>query len=123
MHGRRGYGHGQRRDSGRTAHLLEPAILTSLLGVRAHGYALAEALVSFGLGDTSLRRIYRLLRTMEAQGWVASDWDAKSTQGPPRRVYTLTPVGEQVLADWVAHLTESRRAIDRLLGEYRRHRQ
>jgi len=122
MHGRHGYGHGRRRDSGRTAHLLEPAILVSLMGVRAHGYALAEALAGYGLGGTSLRRIYRLLRTMEEQGWVVSDWDTEQTQGPPRRVYTLTPGGEAVLADWVVYLTESGEAIERLLGEYRRHR-
>jgi len=122
MHGRHGYGRGRRRQSGRTAHLLEPAVLSSLLDGPAHGYALAEALAAFGLGDTSLRRIYRMLRDMEERGWVASDWDTERTQGPPRRVYALTSAGEQVLAEWIDHLSDSRAAIDRLLSAYQRSR-
>ena len=122
MHGRHGYGHGRRRQSGRTAHLLEPALLSSLLDGPAHGYALAEALAGFGLGDVSLRRIYRMLRDMEERGWVASDWNTERTQGPPRRVYVLTSEGEQVLADWTEYLRESRTAIDRLLDVYHRSR-
>ena len=122
MHGRHGYGHGRRRQSGRTAHLLEPAVLSSLLDGPAHGYALAEALEAFGLGETSLRRIYRVLRDMEDRGWVASAWDTERTQGPPRRVYALTPAGEEVLAEWVEHLRGSRAAIDRLLSAYQRSR-
>jgi len=122
MRGRHGFGHGRRRQSGRTAHLLEPAVLSSLLDGPAHGYALAEALAAFGLGETSLRRIYRMLRDMEERGWVASDWDTERTQGPPRRVYALTSAGEQVLAEWIGHLSESRAAIDRLLSAYQRSR-
>ena len=122
MRGRHGYGHGRRRQSGRTAHLLEPAVLSSLLDGPAHGYALAEALAAFGLGETSLRRIYRMLRDMEERGWVASDWDTERTHGPPRRVYVLTSAGEQVLAEWIDHLRESRAAIDRLLSVYQRSR-
>ena len=97
-------------------------MLSSLLDGPAHGYALAEALAAFGLGETSLRRIYRMLRDMEARGWVASDWDTERTQGPPRRVYALTAVGEEVLAEWIDHLRESRAAIDRLLSVYQRSR-
>jgi PadR family transcriptional regulator len=122
MHGRHGHGQGRRRQSGRTAHLLEPALLASLLDGPAHGYALAEALAGFGLGEISLRRIYRMLRDMEEQGFVASDWDAERTQGPPRRVYALTPQGKHMLSEWIDHLGESRAAIDRLLGAYQRNR-
>lgn len=123
MHGRHGHGHGRRRQSGRTAHLLEPAILSSLLDGSAHGYTLAEALAAFGIGETSTRRIYRMLRDLEERGWVASDWDTERTQGPPRRVYSLTSAGEEALAEWVAHLRESRAAIDRLLNDYQQKRQ
>lgn len=117
MHGRHGRGHG-RRHSGRAAHLLEPALLCSLLSGPAHGYALAEALAAYGLEQVSLRRTYRMLRDMEDSGWVASDWETERTQGPPRRVYALTTEGKAVLAGWVQYLRESRAAIDRILRVY-----
>lgn len=117
MHGRHGRGHG-RQYKGRAAHLLEPALLCSLLSGPAHGYALTEALSEFGLEQVSLRRIYRMLRDMEASGWVASDWETEQTQGPPRRVYSLTAEGEVVLSGWMRYLRESRAAIDRLVAAY-----
>lgn len=120
MHGRHGHRRG-RRGSGRAAHLLEPALLCSLLSGPAHGYALTEALSAYGLEQVSLRRIYRMLRDMEESGWVASDWETERTQGPPRRVYALTAEGEAVLAGWVDYLQESRAAIDRLLTAYQHH--
>ena len=124
MHGRhgrgqgRGRGRGRYRGRGRAAHLLEPALLCSLLKGPAHGYALAEELAEFNLEQVSLRRIYRMLRDMEETGWIVSDWDTEQTQGPPRRVYALTPEGLEVLEAWISTLQESRDAIDRLLEAY-----
>ncbi|MGC9523479.1 MAG: PadR family transcriptional regulator [Anaerolineae bacterium] len=122
MRGRhgRGPGHGRGRGRGRAAHLLEPALLCSLLNGPAHGYALAEAVAAFSLEQVSLRRIYRMLSDMEEMGWVVSEWETENTQGPPRRVYALTPAGEQVLAGWMTYLRESRDAIDRLIAAYER---
>ena len=126
MHGRhgrgprkgRGRGHGPGR--GRAGHLLESALLCSLLRGPAHGYALIEDLAGFGLEEVSLRRIYRVMQTMEEFGWVTSDWETERTQGPPRRVYALAPGGARVLDEWVAELRESRAALDRLLDAYER---
>jgi DNA-binding PadR family transcriptional regulator len=98
--------------------MLEPAVLCSLLSGPAHGYALAEALAEFGLDEVALRRVYRLLSSMEEAGWVTSSLDTEETQGPPRRVYALTPMGVDVLEDWMGYLRESRAAIDALLSEY-----
>ncbi len=120
-HGRgQGRGRGRGRRRGRAAHLLEPALLCSLLDGPAHGYALAEQVTAFGLEQVSLRRIYRMLSDMEEMGWVVSEWETEKTQGPPRRVYVLAPEGEQVLAAWVTYLRESRDAIDRLIAAYER---
>ncbi len=98
--------------------MLEPTVLACLLRGPAHGYALADQLTEFGLEQVPLRRIYRSLQGMEELGWVVSDWDTQATQGPPRRIYTLTADGEQVLADWIESLRESRTAIDNLLAAY-----
>ncbi len=117
MHGRRGPHGGRhgRRQRGRAAHLLEPALLVVLQKGPAHGYALAEQVAALGLGGLPLRRVYRALQAMEELGWIVSTWDVERTQGPPRRVYALTGEGERVLEQWMTDLRESRDVIDRLL--------
>ncbi len=122
MHGRHGRGRwrGGGPGTGRAGHMLEPALLCSLLEGPAHGYALVEKLGDFGLETVSLRRVYRAMQRMEEMGWVSSDWEPDRTQGPPRRVYALAPDGEQVLAEWIAYLEESKEGIDRLLEAYKR---
>ncbi len=97
-------------------------MLVTLLKGPAHGYALAEAVAAFSMEQVSLRRIYRVLQTMEDAGWVSSEWEAERTQGPPRRVYALTPQGEAVLGEWVEVLQESREAIGLLLTAYGKRR-
>ncbi len=113
-----GRGHGRR-----AVRMLEPVLLLLLHHGPAHGYTLLERLTEFGLGDLNPSMVYRMLREMEAKGCVTSTWDDERTQGPPRRVYCLTPQGDEVLASWVQDLTESRQKIDYLLNAYRRHMQ
>ncbi|MGD8398432.1 MAG: PadR family transcriptional regulator, partial [Anaerolineae bacterium] len=60
----------------------------------AHGYTLMDELGAFGLGDTDPSAVYRALREMEGRGWVTSSWEEEQTQGPPRRVYRLTELGD-----------------------------
>jgi len=101
--------------------MLEPALLLLLHYCPAHGYTLLEQLEKFGLGDLDPSTVYRALRDMEEKGWVASTWDEEQAQGPPRRVYRLTALGDEVLALWTQDLVESREKIDCLLEAYRRH--
>ena len=93
-------------------------MLICLMRGPAHGYALAEQLRAFSLEQVPLRRVYRMLQGMEEFGWITSDWDTEETQGPPRRVFALAPEGEDVLADWMESLRESREANDGLLAAY-----
>jgi PadR family transcriptional regulator PadR len=87
----------------------------------AHGYTLIEQLDEYGLSDIDRSAVYRALRDMEERGWVISTWDEKQTQGPPRRVYRLTALGNEVLSGWTQDLRETRDMIDYLLVAYRRH--
>jgi DNA-binding PadR family transcriptional regulator len=54
---------------------------------------------------------------MEQVGWIASRQDEES-QGPPRRVYMLTPEGEEHLKIWAEDLRRVRDEVDRLLSAY-----
>ncbi|MBN1483756.1 MAG: helix-turn-helix transcriptional regulator [Chloroflexia bacterium] len=111
----------RRGQSRRLARMLEPALLLLLHNGPAHGYTLLEQLAYFGLGELHPSAVYRALRDMEQQGWLASSWEEEQTQGPPRRVYQLTAMGDEILAHWVNDLEETQGLIARLLSSYRRH--
>ena len=119
MRGRgRGRGRGRYR---RVARMLEPSLLLLLHHGPAHGYTLLERLGQFGLEGLNPSVVYRILRDMEARGWVTSTWDEEMTHGPPRRVYRLTALGDEVLGLSVQDLRDTRAIIDHLLGVYSQH--
>lgn len=47
--------------------------------------------------------IYRHLRELEENGWVASQWETEGA-GPAKRVYQLTPEGLEVLSYWIDYM-------------------
>ena len=117
----RGYGWQWRGASRRAVRFMEPTLLLLLHHGPAHGYPLIEQLSEYGLAHTDSSSVYRALRDMEERGWVTSSWEEEETEGPPRRVYHLTALGDEVLALWAQDLHETRDMIDYLLGAYRRH--
>ena len=122
MRGRgRGHGWRWRGASRRAVRFVEPTLLLLLHYGPAHGYTLIEQLGEYGLADMDPSAIYRALRDMEERGWVISSWEEERTQGPPRRVYRLTALGDEVLGWWTEDLQETRQMIDRILGRYARH--
>jgi poly-beta-hydroxybutyrate-responsive repressor len=100
---------------------LEPTLLLLLHRGPAHGYTLMDQLDEFGLGDVDPSAVYRALRDMEARGWVASFWEEEQTQGPPRRIYRLTELGDEVLAWWTRDLQDTAQIIDHFVDTYRIH--
>jgi PadR family transcriptional regulator PadR len=99
---------------------LQPCLLVMLHRSEAHGYNLLNGLDEFGFNpgakDPSL--IYRALREMEETGLVTSQWDQDSSLGPQRRVYQITPEGEDYLSGWVADLHRTRQEINALIAAY-----
>lgn len=114
--GKRGHGHARR-----AAGLLESVLLLLLHHEPAHGYTLLEGVGEFGLGTIDPSAVYRTLRDMEARGWVTSTWDEEQTLGPPRRVYRITDMGDEVLAAWIQDLDETRKMLNRLVSRYYAH--
>jgi PadR family transcriptional regulator PadR len=117
--GRRRRGRGVRR----AARLMEPVLLLLLHRGLSHGYALLDRLSEYGLDQVDPSAVYRALRDMEEQELVASNWDEQETQGPPRRVYRLTALGDKALSLWITDLKEARARIDHVLESYRQHMQ
>ena len=83
-----------------------------------HGYDLPALLGPLGLGDVDRGFVYRTLRTMEADGLVASTWDSSPT-GPARRRYSVTPAGRAWGAAASVTLRDADRHMATWLARYR----
>ena len=82
--------------------LVVGCILLLLAEERGHGYELHERITQMmPLWDVSSGNLYRELRRMDADGLVASVWEASQTRGPARRVYEITNVGRRALDEWI----------------------
>jgi predicted Fe-Mo cluster-binding NifX family protein/DNA-binding PadR family transcriptional regulator len=70
----------------------------------------------FGLDFLAPTVIYRALREMESRTWISSTMDDEETQGPPRRVYALTPLGQEVLRCCLGQLRSTQQIIEYVLA-------
>jgi len=93
---------------------LIPYMLLMLRDSLLHGYAIWEKLTLMGipgLNESDRATIYRTLRQLEREGKVKSQWDT-ATEGPARRVYSLTDAGESFLRIWAVGLEQYRESLD-----------
>jgi PadR family transcriptional regulator, regulatory protein PadR len=103
----------------RVERFSEPAVLLLLRERPAHGYELLEALPSLtGEARVDMGNLYRILRALEEDGVVASEWHADAP-GPAKRTYELTAAGRRLLDEWANALARSRERIDLFLDRYR----
>jgi PadR family transcriptional regulator PadR len=81
---------------------LVPACLL-LLRKPGYGYALIEELQALGF-DVEANTLYPLLRRLEGQGMLASEWNTEESR--PRKFYRTSPAGErlatELMGDWAA---------------------
>jgi DNA-binding PadR family transcriptional regulator len=102
----------------RIERFAEPAVLLLLAEGRSHGYQLAEDLEALlGEGRVDFGNLYRLLRSLEEEGLVASTW-SEEAPGPQKRVYGLTGEGAALLDAWAASLRARSDRINELLARY-----
>ena len=76
--------------------ILDGCLLTIIKNKEVYGYELAEKLESYGFHSFSEGTIYPLLMRMQKEELVTSTLK-KSTAGPKRKYYSLTPKGEEEL--------------------------
>lgn len=104
---------------GNLYRFVEPVLLFLLRRKgRSYGYELASELREYALTDAEIEiaALYRTLRQLEENNCVTSEWDVEGS-GPARRVYALTPRGEQHLEEWVTVLSHMSRSMTRFLNE------
>ena len=106
----------------RVERFTEPAILLLLHQRLAHGYDLLERLPELtGEQRVEMGNLYRLLRGLEEEGLVASEWDEDSP-GPAKRRYAITEHGLHLLDQWVEALRSSQDRTARFLERYEERR-
>lgn len=89
-------------------------VMACLVALRqpGHGYGLLEHLGAHGFA-VEANTLYPLLRRLEAQGLLSSEWD---TDGPrPRKQYRTSADGESLLSLLLADLNALHTSIDGLL--------
>lgn len=83
----------------------------------SYGYGLRGALDAHRV-RADPGAIYRVLRTLEREGWLESSW-MRSAAGPRRRLYRLTGAGRRHLEELASAVTASRDSHAAFLDAYR----
>ncbi len=79
-----------------------------------YGYSLLQKLAEKGIGIEQ-NTLYPLLRRLEQQGLLTSDWSIEESR--PRRYYVLSDLGRQALRAVVDEWRHMTRLIDDLLND------
>lgn len=105
--------------SSRLERFAEACLLLLLRQRPSHGYQLIDRLAQLGLEENppDPTVIYRTLRRMEQDGFVTSKWVTEGS-GPARRLYRLTPEGEELLHAWAVTIRKNKTALERFLKVY-----
>ena len=113
---------GHHMRGGRVERFQVAALLLLLRERPTHGYDLLERLPELiGEERVDVGNLYRVLRTLEEQGAVQSEWD-DTLPGPAKRTYELTAAGAGALDRWAAALADTRNRIDGFLRRYEERR-
>ena len=105
--------------SGKRERYIQPSVLMVLYGRPAYGYELIQNIHKFGFveGQAPPGMIYRHLHQLEDDGLVASHWETEGS-GPAKRVYQLTPDGEEMLAAWIEYMKGQARNLNHFISRY-----
>ena len=103
----------------RVERFVEPALLLLLREGSTHGYDLADGLAALVPDErVDLGNLYRLLRGLEEEGIVASEWRG-DLPGQAKRRYRLTDEGEALLDSWADALDRAEQTITDFGRRYR----
>ena len=108
-----------RGEEARIHGLIQAMLLLSVGESPSHGYELfkrlSEELPEGLVPDVAV--LYRFLRKFEKEGFVASRL-TPGEGGPARKVYSLTPSGEDYLAQWQETVQVRVKALEHFLKKY-----
>jgi poly-beta-hydroxybutyrate-responsive repressor len=110
-----------RTGSGKAERYIQPSILMSLRRKPSYGYEIIQTIQEFGFveGQAPPGMIYRHLRDLESTGLVQSSWKTEG-RGPAKRVYELTPEGEETLGLWAEYMEQQAQKLMGFIKAYRK---
>ena len=79
-----------------------------------YGYALLQTLQQMHV-DIEANTLYPLLRRLENQGLLSSEWD--TTESRPRKYYTINQAGKEVLSSLLLEWEKMRVSMEKICGE------
>ena len=85
-----------------------------------YGYALLQILQDAGVGMEA-NTLYPLLRRLEGQGFLTSDWDTNESR--PRKYYTISDTGRQALSLLQSEWKNMQRSMAQIYEEVERNEQ
>jgi PadR family transcriptional regulator PadR len=98
-------------------NFLIPIMLLHLRDWNSHGYELMQKISQFGIHSVDQGNFYRILRQLEKDAMVTSEWDTTSG-GPAKRIYSITETGEQYLELWAGSLGQYQKMLDQFFNLY-----
>ncbi|MFJ8066287.1 poly-beta-hydroxybutyrate-responsive repressor [Psychrobacillus sp. NPDC096426] len=102
---------------GAPKNFLIPIMLLHLRDWNTHGYELMEKITKFGVESVDQGNFYRLLRQLEKDALVTSEWDTTSG-GPAKRIYSITEAGKQYLDLWAGSLGQYQKMLNQFFNIY-----
>lgn len=103
--------------TGTPRNFVIPVLLLYLRNWNAHGYELMQKLTQFGLHSIDQGNLYRILRQLEKDDLVSSQWDTTS-KGPAKRIYSITDAGEEYLKVWANSLDSYQKMLTQFFNLY-----
>jgi DNA-binding PadR family transcriptional regulator len=101
----------------RVERIAEPALLLLLREGPAHGADLLERLPELiGEQRVEMGNLYRLLRALEEEGLVASEW------ADGKRTYEITDGGLRLLEEWIEALRRAQQRTTEFIRRYEERR-
>jgi PadR family transcriptional regulator PadR len=100
----------------KSGNILMASLLSLLLKEPSYGYSLVEELGTFGIEQDSVPYgvVYRLLRDMENEGLIKSEWEIEDS-GPSRRMYSITSEGKRYLEQWLNNAKSNLKIMENLV--------
>lgn len=95
--------------------IIDGCLLAIISEKEVYGYEMAEKLESYGFHSFSEGTIYPMLLRMQKEELVQSTLK-KSTAGPRRKYYTLTPKGELELKEFIERWNNLQSSVKNVLG-------
>lgn len=103
--------------TGAPKNFLLPFILLLLSRMPAHGYELMQQLTNLGFFSLDQGNFYRMMRQLEKDNYVNSEWDTTSS-GPAKRLYSLTDIGEKYLQQYADELQRYQSMLSQFFSMY-----